>query len=148
MDPNREFRVAIIVAVVLFILGVFSYSISALTRQPPEQPIRVVMPNLGGKVLFDHKTHTAGYGFACQDCHHHPPDDESALIACGNCHTKPAESEAALETCLDCHEQEDIEDYEMADRKNAYHSQCAGCHADIGAGPLETNDECNHCHVL
>ena len=33
-------------------------------------PGRVLMPNIGGRVVFDHKTHMEKYGLTCAQCHH------------------------------------------------------------------------------
>ena len=78
---GKELQLAYRLAITLFIVGVASYAYTAFSAKPPDEPIRVMYKTTAGKVLFDHKTHSAdtGYGISCYDCHHHPPEDESAL---------------------------------------------------------------------
>jgi len=144
MAPNKELRLAYGLAVVLFVLGVLTYA--AFPAKTPDVPVRLMFKVVAGKVLFDHKTHTSetGYGLSCQDCHHHPEDDESALRACGDCHNLPEEGPQFTEACAECHESDEIEDTEMVKRGDAFHSQCIGCHEEFGAGAAE----CSECHVL
>ena len=144
MDAKMELHLAYGLAIVLLIVGVFSYA--AFSARAPEQPVRLMYTSATGKVLFDHKTHLAdaGYGISCGDCHHHPAEDDSALRACGDCHLKSVAEEAGpAETCLECHDAEEIEDEITAGRPDAFHSQCIDCHQAFGAGPVE----CAACHV-
>lgn len=144
MAPNKELRLAYGLMVVLFVVGVITYA--AFPAKTPDVPIRLMFKAVAGKVLFDHKTHTAesGYGLSCQDCHHHPADDDAALRACGDCHNLPEKDPQFTEACAECHEPEDIEGTEMVKRGDAFHAQCIGCHKEYGAGAAE----CAECHVL
>ncbi len=144
MFSKKELKVAYGVAVCLLVLGVISYA--AFPLKAPEEPLRLMYTVAAGNVLFNHKIHTVeeGYGLSCFDCHHHPPDDESALMACGACHLPPAEGEEINQTCLDCHDESEIEDSEMITRADAFHLQCVNCHKDFEAGPTE----CTACHAL
>jgi hypothetical protein len=144
MFSKNELKLVYGVAVCLLVVGVISYA--AFPLKAPEVPLRVMYTLTAGNVLFNHKMHTGedGYGLACFDCHHHPPDDESALMACSACHTPPPESEAVNETCLDCHDESEIEGTEIVDRTDAFHLQCINCHKDFEAGPAE----CAGCHAL
>jgi len=146
MRSKKELKLAYGMAIALFIVGVVSYAYTAFSAKPPELPVRIMYHSAAGKVLFDHKTHTAdtGYGFSCYDCHHHPPDDESALRACGDCHNLPIETGQLPESCIECHDQDEIEGSEVSKRGDAFHFQCINCHKDAGAGP----EDCNSCHVL
>jgi hypothetical protein len=146
MNSHRELKLVYGLAILLFVVGIFSYAITAFSAKPPDDPIRIMYQTAAGKVLFDHKTHYAptGYAVSCYDCHHHPPEDEMALRACGDCHTLPENRELAVETCIECHD-EDIMDYvDMLKRADAFHVQCVDCHNAVGAGPVD----CNSCHVL
>ena len=150
MTPQKELRLAYGLAIVLLIVGVFSYA--AFPAKTPDEPIRVMYKTVAGKVLFDHKTHAAdaGYALACEDCHHHPeePEEEAdALVSCGYCHQIPAEGELFPKTCLECHDAEDLEeDTEVSKQSDAFHSQCEGCHQESGIGPVE--ERCSWCHVI
>ena len=126
MALKKEQQFAYGLAIVLFVVGVISYA--AFPAKTPEQPVRIMFDSVAGKVLFDHKTHTAdsGYGLACADCHHNLEEGE----------TEPP-------SCLECHEQQ-TEDADVPKRSDAFHLQCINCHQEIEAGPRE----CGFCHVL
>jgi len=145
MTPKKELRLAYALAIILFVVGVLSYAISAFSAKTPDSPIRLMFKGVAGKVLFDHKTHTqdSGYGIACGECHHHPEEDETALRACGDCHNLP-ETGTLPPACAECHEADEIEDSEVIKRVDAFHSQCINCHKEDEAGP----EECASCHVM
>jgi hypothetical protein len=111
MTSRKDLQLAYGLAIVLFVVGVVSYAYTAFSAKPPEEPVRIMYKSVAGKVLFGHKIHTtvSGYGIACYDCHHHPPEDESALRACGDCHDLPPEKGALPESCLECHATDEIE---------------------------------------
>ncbi|MGD9175828.1 MAG: cytochrome c3 family protein [Desulfobacterales bacterium] len=144
MFSKNELKLAGAVAICLLVIGVISYA--AFPLKAPDEPLRLMYTVAAGNVLFNHKVHTAveGYGLACFDCHHHPPEDDSSLIACGQCHLPPAEEVEVNQTCLDCHDESDFEDTEMLTRGDAFHEQCIKCHKDFEAGPVE----CTGCHAL
>lgn len=135
------------VAAWLLVVAVVCYA--AFPVKPPEEPIRLMYQTNAGKVLFDHKTHTSanGYGLSCFDCHHHPPDDDEALIGCGNCHQPQPEEGVIPPSCLECHDEADVEDSEYPKRADAFHDQCIACHTEYGTGPMAGSDYCSKCHV-
>ena len=144
MTSERDLKLVYSVAVILFIVGLFCYA--AFPSKPPDDPIRIQYRNAAGSVLFQHAKHNVGYGVSCFDCHHHPADDDAALIACGDCHIKNAADDAPKpEICLDCHDADEIEDTVLVAKTDAFHQQCTACHAGIGAGPNEK--DCSQCHV-
>jgi Zn finger protein HypA/HybF involved in hydrogenase expression len=129
MFTKKELRMAYALAVCLLVVGVASYA--AFTPEAPEEPLRLMFKVTAGKVLFDHKTHTSefGYGLSCIDCHHELEDEEGEdAQPCGECHDP------------------DEGDEEVPKRGDAFHQQCAGCHEEYEAGPIES--ECAKCHVL
>ncbi|MGD2097942.1 MAG: cytochrome c3 family protein [Desulfobacterales bacterium] len=144
MFSKNELKLAGAVAICLLVIGVISYA--AFPLKAPDEPLRLMYTVAAGNVLFNHKVHTTeeGYGLTCFECHHHPPEDDSSLIACGECHLPPAEEEEVNQTCLDCHDESEIEDTEMITRADAFHLQCVNCHEDFEAGPAE----CTDCHAL
>lgn len=150
MTSKRQLLFAYGLAFHLLLVAVICYA--AYPVSPPDEPIRIMYQTNAGKVLFDHQTHSAasGYGASCYDCHHHPSDDESALIGCGECHQAPTEDGSLPESCLDCHDEEDeeIEGTEMVSRANAFHTQCIECHEQFEKGPRSGSDNCSACHVL
>jgi hypothetical protein len=117
-------KLASSLAVILLVTGVIAYA--AFPMKTQDQPVRLMLRNIGGNVLFDHKKHTSedGYGIKCKDCHHNMGDEGSKATACGECHTPSGED--ALR------------------RADAFHQQCKGCHEEDGMGPLE----CSGCHML
>ncbi len=119
MTSQRDLKVAIIILIVCLISGIVCYA--AFTPPAPDEPLRIMFQNKGGKVLFTHSVHVDNYTGDCLDCHHNLDDDETY-------------------NCSDCHE-ETGDDY-MLSRADAFHDQCKGCHEDYGAGPIE----CNSCH--
>ena len=79
--------------IVLLLVGVLCYA--AFPQKTPDEPVRIVMRNLGGKVIFDHKTHASaegGYGLECSDCHHNILDDGGDPESCEDCHEKDSDS--------------------------------------------------------
>lgn len=144
MFSKKELKLAYGAAACLLVIGVISYA--AFPLKAPEEPLRLMYTVAAGNVLFNHKMHTSeeGYGMTCFDCHHHPEEDESSLIACGSCHIPPAEDGAVNETCLDCHDESEFEGVEVPTRADAFHLQCINCHRDFEAGPVE----CMSCHTL
>ena len=148
MTSKKHRKIMYGVAIHLFLIAVICYA--AFPVKAPEQPIRLMYQTNAGKVLFDHKTHAAdtGYGLSCFDCHHHPPDDDMALVACGKCHATDPQEGVVPEYCLECHDASDVEDAEYPKRSDAFHKQCIQCHEQYGKGPQSGSNNCSKCHVL
>ncbi len=126
MTLQKELKLAYGLAIILLIVGVLSYA--AFSSKSPTPPARIMFKSVGGKVLFDHKTHISdsGYGISCTDCHHNLEEGDTNPQTCGECH----ESES--------------EDPDVPKKSDALHNQCIGCHKDAGAGP----EKCSSCHVM
>ena len=124
MEVKTELVVAYCLAIVLFVAGVVCYA--AFPGKSPEEPIRIMLTNTAGNILFNHKEHASksGYGLECNECHHMLEDDEETPAACGECHEPDSE--------------------DPIKRSDAFHSQCKGCHEDSGSGPVQ----CSDCHVM
>lgn len=158
VSNNKYIPIAAIVAVLLV-------SAVALLLWPEERradPVRVVMDNAGGRVIFTHLTHVEDYGYDCTDCHH---DDigQASPVACGNCHppefgdgfrTGHASRFESDEACLRCHDEKPVGPLKAEDRPStediplradAFHRQCMQCHEENG-GPYG-DDACNECHA-
>ena len=129
MFSKNELKLAYAVAVCLLVVGAISYA--AFPLQAPEEPLRLRFTVAAGNVLFDHKTHTSelGYGLSCEDCHHELLDEDYE----------------EANACIECHDPEEG-DEEVPKLADAFHIQCAGCHQEFEAGPIE--EECALCHVL
>lgn len=148
MSSHKELRLALYLAVVLFIVGTVCYA--AFPAKKHEQPVRIMFKTLAGKVLFDHKAHTSekGYALSCQDCHHHPEGDDASANACGECHINSEDKAPAPEKCLECHDSGDFEGVALTKRTDAFHQQCDNCHEKADAGPSEKEKRCNWCHNM
>jgi len=144
MASKQKIKLVHGLVIYFLVVGVLCYA--AFPASPPETPMRIMYKVTAGKVLFDHFAHTSesAYGLACWDCHHHPPDDDAALMACGECHATTEDAVQPPDACLECHDVEDIEDTEMPKRSDAFHAQCIECHQDFDAGAVE----CAACHVI
>ncbi len=129
MFSKLQLKLAYGLAIYLLFVGVLCYA--AFPAKTPAEPVRLMFDVTAGKVLFDHKTHSAdnGYGISCGDCHHTLSEDEYADAG----------------SCTECHDP-DEGDEETPKRADAFHQQCTGCHEGYGAGPLEK--ECSACHVM
>ena len=129
MFSKLQLKLAYGLAIYLLFVGVLCYA--AFPAKTPAEPVRLMFDVTAGKVLFDHKTHSAdnGYGISCGDCHHTLGEDEYA----------------DAQSCTECHDP-DEGDEETPKRADAFHQQCTGCHEGYGAGPLEK--ECSACHVM
>lgn len=152
MTSEKEYRLALRLAIILFVVGVLSYL--AFPVQKAEPPVRIsYFDSKGGKVIFGHSLHAEDLGYVCLDCHHpHPWDEddpvdittEGKIWSCGVCHD--AENiESLPDNCWECHGEGDfyIEDIGGKTPK-ILHDQCIGCHKDEGAGPVE----CKACHMI
>ena len=144
MISKQKMKVVYGLMVYFLVVGVLCYA--AFPVSPPEEPMRIMFKVAAGKVLFDHDTHTSasGYGLSCWDCHHHPLDDDAALIACGECHATNEDTAQPPALCNDCHEPDEIEDTQIMKRSDAFHAGCKECHESFEAGPVE----CEACHMM
>ncbi len=147
MAAEKDLKNVYLVAVILFVVGVFCYA--AFPTKAPEEPLRLVYSGNNAKqVLFHHDRHIGEYGASCGDCHHHPPGEDNN-VACSECHPQvEAPDGSPPDSCLDCHDAEDAEitENEIVLKTDAFHAQCGACHESIGQGP-ETGD-CAGCHAL
>ncbi len=122
MSSFREKTIVYWLAAALLAVAVVCYA--AFPRQP-EDPVRIMLINSAGNVLFDHQGHAAPdkYGYLCLDCHH-AMDEGERPTSCGECH--------------------EPEGQDPIKRSEAFHQQCIGCHQEDGTAPVE----CAGCHVL
>ncbi len=127
-------------------------------------PVRVLLDNAGGEVVFDHAVHAEAYGFACADCHHEMPLDadtsdveamKASVISCGSCHGLEFDEEfvATHESmyttdaqCATCHHvQFDKTDWGHDMHAYDFGMDCLTCHHDTDIEPEPMN--CNNCHT-
>ncbi|MFW5930742.1 MAG: cytochrome c3 family protein [Desulfosalsimonas sp.] len=164
MSVKKELKFAYGAALVCLVVGIVSYSI--IQARSPEEPVRVFYDTTGENVLFDHMTHSEGYGLECMDCHHkiawEDGDNGDMEISCGSCHEEDGSYTQALGdegifdhdvhaedyglSCTECHHMYDDEDSGDAPQN------CNACHADTGDEDMPSltdsyHQQCIECHV-
>lgn len=158
---------------ILIVLVVVSVGIYLIPEKKEEVPTRVLLENIGGKVIFSHKMHAENYGFDCAVCHHESSNPAESVLACGVCHgTIPTNAELAeiakdgdgktplgdmpyhdtnlvkdKNACLTCHHLEYLQKEWGHDRHaEEFGLDCESCHhADKDIEPEPMN--CNNCHA-
>ena len=157
--------------IVLVVLAVVSIGVYCIPEKQEKVPTRVLLDNLGGKVIFSHKTHANNYGFGCGDCHHESSDPIESVLACGTCHgSLPANAELAeiaktgdgktplgpmpyhdtnlvtdKNACLTCHHLEFVQSDTDIEPEPM---NCNSCHSDTDAVTLKdaVHAKCESCH--
>ncbi|MCQ2444385.1 MAG: cytochrome c family protein [Mailhella sp.] len=76
-------RSTILILVSLLLVSVVGY---LLPEKDAGTTDRILMRNLGGRVVFDHKTHAESYGLQCITCHHDAAAHDKAGRNCRDCH--------------------------------------------------------------
>ncbi len=158
--------------IVFVILAVVSIGIYCIPEEREKIPTRILLDNLGGKVIFSHKMHAQNFGFGCGDCHHESSDPKEAVLACGTCHgTIPTNAELAeiaktgdgktplgsmsyhntalvtdKKACGTCHHLEFTQkDWGHDKHAEEFGLDCDSCHhSDTAIEPEPMN--CNSCH--
>lgn len=134
MVQKRYLPVAVL-TVVLAVVAALGYS---LPRPSEDQPRRVLLPNAGGAVIFEHAAHVSACNIPCQTCHHESPALRKDVQQCGKCHG--AVFDAAFRkshvaafadnaSCATCHH------FEGGPKKWGHDKH----HAELGL-------ECTECH--
>lgn len=151
MDKKKELQLAYILIGVMLFVGVICY---AAAPGKPEEPVRLAMKNMAGKVIFDHKGHTEGT--KCSDCHHHPGNDSEEVRKCGDCHFAE-EVKTVPDVCKECHKDIDEEHHDSGRLCNECHfsqspttvpDACKECHEDLREEHHDEGRECNECHSV
>ncbi len=142
-----------ILALVLGVVGIVGY---LMPETGEATPTRVLLPNTGGAVVFNHKEHAEKFGIACEKCHHEQKPGSKSAMPCGHCH--PVEfTDAYLkdhqekfagnkEMCQMCHHMSFTErsKYDHDAHNADYTPDCTDCHHDTDIEETPTN--CNECH--
>jgi hypothetical protein len=133
MASKNELQLAHGLWIILLVVGAICFLASP--AETPDPPVRIMLKNMAGKVLFDHKVHTEvrGYGLSCVDCHHTNTNDDPRPDDCGECHKA---------------EKQEKEGKMVIKRLDAFHQQCEKCHKDYDIGPEKDDDRCSWCHML
>lgn len=117
------------------------------TPPVPTQPVKLLMPNAGGRVIFNHRQHAEDYGAGCSTCHH-----TEIIATTWDPEMHDLHAENLTESCQDCHHDSSIEPEPMS-------CYSPGCHERLSAsGKVNTkaktipardavHQRCYSCHA-
>ncbi|MEF2232267.1 MAG: cytochrome c3 family protein [Pseudodesulfovibrio sp.] len=136
---------------ILFVVALAGYLIPAPAAKPP---VRILLENKGGPVIFSHKAHMETQGGQCGVCHHTSGEDQSPP-ACTSCH-KGQYDEAFIrdhrtamdkKQCAACHHAgATIANFSHDDHTRDYApDNCRACHHDASIEPEP--QACSNCHT-
>lgn len=139
----------LVVCVCLALLGLTG---QFLPESTAKEPVRLLLDNKGGNVVFTHLQHVE-IGYECNECHHESEDPGPNPIACGACH--PPEFDAAFaathqtalpqETCTRCHHMEfGALTWNHQEHIDMYSTGCTDCHHEEDIEPEP--GACSNCH--
>ncbi len=125
---SKRFFIIIPVCVILALVAIIGYGLPTSTPLLPVQefPDRILLENVGGKVVFDHKKHYEDYNVSCEACHHERDKPTPIAMECGACHgvvSKPdfkTTHQAMYEdqlACVTCHHNQLIVDKEDPNKR-------------------------------
>jgi hypothetical protein len=147
---QKRFLLITILTGILCTAALVGYLVPARSDAPP---VRVLLDNKGGKIIFTHKVHADMAGRACADCHH-TSGESSMPPACSKCHVKKFDetfaaahqSSFADDQCASCHHPAAVMDKFSHDaHANDYAAgDCQSCHHDTS---IEAKPQaCANCH--
>ncbi len=147
---QRRYLPIAVLTGILFVAALAGYLIPANSEGTP---VRILLENKGGKVIFAHKTHVELQDSDCASCHH-TSGDEQMPPNCSSCHVKKfddafiANHQETIDDkyCQSCHHptatmalfshDKHAEDYAEDD--------CQACHHDESIEP--DPQACSECH--
>ena len=158
---------------ILFITALVGYLIPETSEEPP---VRVLLENKGGKVIFTHRTHADLQDGDCASCHH-TSGTSSSPLKCTTCHVAKFDDAFAAshqdafdeKQCSTCHHpaagignfshEKHLEDYVPDDCTACHHDEsiesepqaCADCHEKEADGDMPglkdaAHKKCADCH--
>ncbi len=146
---QKRYVPVMFILLIALVVGAVGYLMPK--EEVSEVPIRVLLENTGGAVVFDHAVHADYYGMPCESCHHEiefatdPAAAEADILACGSCHGADFKSEdyasmhmAEFSTdlqCVTCHHYQ----FEDSDPDTNFHHEkltrnmdnCLACHNEV-----------------
>lgn len=144
----KRYRPILAVTAALVLVALFGY---AVPRAEPDMPVRILMDNSGGAVVFDHRAHAA-YGVQCTDCHH-AGKTQATEIPCTACHPADFDEQYVARhryqfegkvACFACHHLEFDEPIFDHDLHEDVTSDCTECHHGVAIEQEPTS--CDACH--
>ncbi len=153
---KRYLHIAAICCVLLFVaLAGFLWPESKplLPLTPPPQ--RILLENLGGRVVFEHQAHAERYNISCESCHHERSKSSPIVSPCGTCHGVVEKPDFAKNhtqepqnqvNCVTCHHNEFAEiRWNHARHQVTVAQQCGTCH-HTDQRSLPEKKRCITCH--
>ncbi len=135
---------------ILFIIALSGYLVPAESEGPP---VRVLLDNKAGKVIFTHKSHLENEDEDCTQCHHTSIGDTTPPH-CNSCHVKKFDATFAAnhqdeidpKYCIACHHPiATIANFSHDAHVNDYvEKDCQMCHHDKSIEPEP--QACSQCH--
>ncbi|HIW78038.1 MAG TPA: cytochrome c family protein [Candidatus Bilophila faecipullorum] len=149
----RRYVFVTVFCCLMALVAVLGYSQDSTEKRP----VRLVLDNPGGRVVFDHQRHAEEYKVACETCHHESATPRDNVQPCGACHGIDFEGSfrddhvAAFSddetTCATCHHMSfAAAKWDHEAHATEYASSCTDCHhadADIEPEP----GRCSACHL-
>lgn len=147
---KRYFPIAVLTGI-LAAVALFGYM---TPTQSEATPVRILLDNAGGKVVFNHAVHTKDYGAACETCHHETAAGDQEPLSCGQCHGANVTDAWVKEhkttftkdlQCVTCHHVEFDKNHDWGHKSHEDIASCTDCHhADTSIEPEPAN--CADCH--
>ena len=170
---QRRYLPIAILTGILFVAALTGYLIPARSDGPP---MRILLDNKGGKIIFTHQAHIDTQDQSCVTCHHTSGNEQSPP-SCTSCHVKAfddtfiANHQDSIDEryCISCHHptatignfshDNHVNDYAKDDCQACHHDKtiepepqaCSDCHDKKGDGAVLSLKQANHtrcgdCH--
>lgn len=147
---RKRFLPITVITVVLAAIAITGY----LIPQPSNAlPVRLLLVNKGGNVIFTHEEHNKNYQLPCEQCHHYTASDKTNPPQCASCHPPMFDKQYRATHkehftdeayCKACHHNSNTSAFDHDSHLEYADEDCQACHHD---GSIETEpSECSDCH--
>ncbi len=150
---QKKHFVLVCITVALFSIAFIAYT---LPESKPKIPVRILMKNSGGNLIFEHQKHHEQKQLPCTKCHHESSSNllEAQVLACSACHpthfgTQYIQNHSKLfvtkEHCIRCHHTDFSSlAYDHQEHIEIAGDDCQTCHHSSDIDPETTS--CDQCH--
>ena len=152
MRVSKRYVPVAVITVLCLVAAVVGYLKKPATSA--EVPLKVLLDNTGGKVVFAHAEHNRKFKIACGECHHEQRSPKDKVLACETCHVKEFDEQFAAEhmnaipekNCVQCHHTVGGINFDHDAHASDYAGDdCTACHHDASIEPEPQN--CADCHA-
>ena len=147
---RKRFLPITVLTVVLAAVAVGGY---LMPRPSQALPVRLLLANKGGNVIFTHQKHSENYQLNCEQCHHYSAPGKMDPPQCGSCHPTIFDKDyVAIHRdnfdneayCNACHHNSKAEHFDHDAHQDYASEDCQACHHD---SDIETEpSRCSNCH--